>query len=45
MLTLHFMPYEEIARLSSGARIQKIMQSVKENKIVILDGKLKKKKK
>lgn len=36
------MPYEEIAHLSSGARIQKIMQSVKENRIVILDGKLKK---
>jgi hypothetical protein len=42
MLTLHFMPYEEIAHLSSGARIQRIMQSVKDNKIVILDGKLKK---
>ena len=42
MLTLHFMPYEEIAHLSSGARIAKIMNSVKENKIVVLDGKLKK---
>lgn len=42
MLTLHFVPYEEIRGLSSSSRIQKLLNHVKENKIVILDGKLKK---
>ena len=40
MLTLHFVPYDEIKHLSSSARIQKLLGFAKENKIVILDGKL-----
>jgi hypothetical protein len=40
MLTLHFVPYEEIRNLSSSARIEKMLDIVKEDKIVILDGKL-----
>jgi len=42
MLTLHFVPYDEIRGLSSSSRIQKLLTHVKENKIVILDGKLRK---
>lgn len=40
MLTLHFVPYNEIRNLSSSARVEKMLDIVKEDKIVILDGKL-----
>lgn len=40
MLTLHFVPYNEIRTLSSNARIEKMLDIVKEDKIVILDGRL-----
>jgi len=39
-LTIHFMPYSEIAREDSIGRIKKIMGIVLKNKIVILQGKL-----
>jgi len=42
MLTLQFVPYDEIEGLSSARRIQKLMNIVKQNKIVLLEGKLKK---
>lgn len=41
-LTLHFIPYAEIEDLGSARRVKKIMDIVKENKIVLLEGKLKK---
>lgn len=40
-LTIHFMPYSEIAREDSIERIKKIMGIVLKNKIIILQGKLK----
>lgn len=40
MLTLQFVPYEEIRNLSSSARIDKLLDIVKDDKIVILDGRL-----
>ncbi len=39
-LTLHFMPYSEIEFLTSSNRIRKIIGLVKENKIVLLQGRL-----
>lgn len=39
-LTIHFMPYSEIAREDSVGRIKKILGVVLKNKIVILQGKL-----
>lgn len=40
-LTIHFMPYSEIAHVDSLGRIKKIMGLVLEGKIIILQGKLK----
>lgn len=40
-LTIHFMPYSEIAREDSLARIKKLMGLILENKIIILQGRLK----
>ena len=40
-LTIHFMPYSEIAHEDSMARIKKIMGPILENKIIILQGRLK----
>ena len=42
MVTLTFMPYSEIEGLSSVGRIRKILNVAKENKIVLLQGRLKK---
>lgn len=39
-LTIHFMPYSEIAHEDSLGRIKKIMGLVLENRIIILQGKL-----
>ena len=39
-LTLHFIPYSEIARLSSIDRIKKLLKVILDNKVVILQGKL-----
>lgn len=42
MLTLQFIPYVEIEHLPSEKRIAKLLNVVKENKIVVLEGRLKK---
>jgi hypothetical protein len=39
-LTIHFMPYSEIAHEDTIGRIKKIMGIVLDNKIIILQGKL-----
>ena len=39
-LTIHFMPYSEIAHEDSIGRIKKIMGLVLDNKIIILQGRL-----
>jgi len=40
MLTLQFVPYNEISHLSSNSRISKILNLVKDNKIVLMEGRL-----
>jgi len=40
-LTLQFIPFNEIAGLKSGDRIQKLLKMVLADKIVVLQGKLK----
>lgn len=42
MLTLHIVPYDEIADLTSVGRIRKLLNLAKEDKIVLLEGKLRK---
>ncbi|MBW3022917.1 DUF2073 domain-containing protein [Candidatus Woesearchaeota archaeon] len=42
MLTLEFVPYHEIESLSSIGRIRKLLKIAKENKIVLLEGRLRK---
>ncbi|MBW2967529.1 DUF2073 domain-containing protein [Candidatus Woesearchaeota archaeon] len=41
-LTLQFVPYAEIEGLSSLGRIKKLLTAVKDEKIVLLEGRLKK---
>jgi len=40
-LTLNFMPYAEIAKLTSVDRIKKLLKIVLDNKVVVLQGRLK----
>jgi hypothetical protein len=40
-LTLHFMPYSEIARLDTVERIKKLLTLVLNQKVVVLQGRLK----
>ena len=40
MVTLQFLPYTEIERLSSVGRIRKLLNLAKEDKIVLLQGRL-----
>jgi hypothetical protein len=40
-LTIHFMPYSEIAKEDTMSRIKKLMGLILENKIIILQGRLK----
>jgi len=40
-LTLHFIPYSEIAKLDSVQRIKKLLKIILSNKVVILQGRLK----
>jgi len=40
MLTLQFVPYGEIKSLTSVGRIRKLLNLAKENKIVLLEGRL-----
>lgn len=42
MVTLQFMPHTEIEALSSVGRIRKLLNIAKQNKIVLLQGRLKK---
>ena len=39
-LTLHFMPYGEIAKLETVERIKKLLKLILDNKVVIIQGKL-----
>jgi hypothetical protein len=41
MLTLQYIPYNEIEELDSEKRIAKLMKAVKSNKIVLMEGRLK----
>ena len=42
VLTIEFVPFFEIERLDSASRIDKLLKIVKQNKIVLLEGRLKK---
>ncbi len=42
MVTIQFVPYTEIEDLTSAGRIRKLLSHVKDGKIVVLQGKLKK---
>ena len=42
MLTLQFIPYSDIAELSPDARVKKILSIVKDDKILVMEGRLKK---
>jgi len=42
MVTFQFVPYQDIENLSSAKRINKLLNIVKENKIVLMEGRLKK---
>lgn len=42
MLTLQFVPYSEMEDIGSARRVKKLIDIVKENKIVLLEGRLKK---
>lgn len=42
MLTLQFVPYSDIDDLSSAKRVSKLIDIVMQNKIVLLEGRLKK---
>ena len=44
MLTLQFIPHHEIENLNSDARINKLLEIVKGNEIVLLEGRLETKK-
>ena len=41
MLTLQFIPFNEIQPLSSDRRISKLLNEVKKNKVVLMQGRLK----
>lgn len=41
-LTLQFVPFNEISELGSAKRVHKLIDIVKENKVVLLEGRLKK---
>ena len=42
MVTFHFIPYQDIQPLGSAKRVNKLLNLVKEEKIVIMEGRLKK---
>jgi|SRR3989338_5262192 len=42
MLTLQFVPYAEIEQLGSARRVKKLLDIAKQDKIVLLEGRLKK---
>ena len=42
MVTFQFIPYHEIEKLTSAKRVNKLMNIVKDNRIVIMEGRLRK---
>lgn len=42
MLTLQYVPYSQIENLSANQRIDKLLKLISENKIILLEGRLKK---
>ncbi len=42
MVTFQFIPYHEIEELGSARRVKRLLDFVKENKIIVLQGRLKK---
>ena len=42
MLTFQFVPYSQIEELGSARRVKKLIDIVKDNKIVLMEGRLKK---
>ncbi len=42
MVTFQYIPFQEIENLSSAKRVHKLLNIVKENKIVLMEGRLKK---
>ena len=40
MLTLQFIPYHDLEDLNSNQKVSKLLRSVRENKIVLVEGKL-----
>ncbi len=40
MIRLQYMPFSEIGHLETDERLKKILKSVKEDKIILIDGKL-----
>jgi len=40
VITLQYIPYLDIAKLGPEAKIKKILKSVKENKIILVEGRL-----
>ena len=42
MVTFQFIPFHDIERLSSAKRVNKLLNIVKDNKIVLMEGRLKK---
>lgn len=42
MVTFQFIPYQDIETLTSAKRVNKLLNIVKENKIIIMEGRLKK---
>jgi len=42
MVTFQFIPYQEIEKLSSAKRVNKLLNIVKEERIVIMEGRLRK---
>tara|TARA_Y100000310_G_scaffold344894_1_gene460295 strand:- start:3034 stop:3447 length:414 start_codon:yes stop_codon:yes gene_type:complete len=42
MVTFQYIPYQEVENLSSAKRVVKLLNIVKENKIVLMEGRLKK---
>ncbi len=42
MVTFQFIPYQDIENLGSAKRVNKLLNIVKENKIVIMEGRLQK---
>ena len=42
MVTFQFVPFHDIERISSAKRVNKLLNIVKEDKIVIMEGRLKK---